>query len=118
MSAYALARLGDAMPHADLIDYVERIQSTLDPYGGRFLVHGGKPEAVEGSWGGSVVLIEFPDRTAARDWYESPAYQELVPLRTRHMAGDIVLVDGVAPDYDPAARADAFRRALSQESRG
>ncbi|MFJ7629317.1 hypothetical protein ACIQZN_22760 [Streptomyces sp. NPDC097595] len=34
-----------------------------------------------------------------------------MPLRARNMAGDLVLVEGVAPDYDPRATAAALRAA-------
>ena len=112
MPAYGLAHFRDSAPHPELITYVERIQGTLDPYGGRFLVHGGAMDVVEGSWAGNVVLIEFPDVDTAHAWYASPAYQELIPLRTRHIEGDIVLVRGVPDDYDPAAKAAVFRAAL------
>ena len=52
----------------------------------------------------------FPGMDEARGWYESEPYQELVPLRTRHMAGDVVLVEGVAPEYDASVTADRLRR--------
>ncbi len=35
-----------------------------------------------------------------------------MPLRTRHMEGDIILVDGVPDDYDPAVTAAALRKEL------
>ncbi|MHC3815404.1 DUF1330 domain-containing protein [Streptomyces sp. DT9] len=56
-----------------------------------------------------IVVLEFPTIEAARTWYALPAYQELAPLRTRNIPGDLVLVDGVAPDYDPRATAAALR---------
>ncbi|MGW8379084.1 DUF1330 domain-containing protein [Streptomyces sp. ODS28] len=118
MTAYAIAHFGQATPHRDLIEYVERIQSTLDPYEGRFLVHGGRREAVEGTWPGDVVMIRFPDMETARAWYGSPAYQELIPLRTPHLSGDIVLVEGVPEGYDPAAKAEFFRAALEGGGQG
>ncbi|MGC5409944.1 DUF1330 domain-containing protein [Streptomyces sp. DT225] len=86
-----------------------RIQSTLDPYGGRFLVHKAPVAVVEGARPGAVVVIGFPSLGEARTWYASPAYRELVPLRARNMAGDVVLVEGVAPDYDPRGTAAALR---------
>ncbi|MCG7524419.1 DUF1330 domain-containing protein [Streptomyces sp. OfavH-34-F] len=112
MTAYAIAHLyPEGRPNDEVIDYIERIQATMDPYGGRFLVHNSPVEVVEGAWPGAVVVLAFPGMAEARAWYASPAYQELVPLRTRHMAGDVVLVEGVAPDYDPAATAAALRAA-------
>ena len=41
------------------------------------------------------MVIGFPDPDAARAWYDSPAYQEILPLRTRNSTGHAG-VDGVA----------------------
>ena len=107
--AYALAHLHNPSPHPDIIEYLERIQATLDPYGGRFLVHGAEVDVKEGPWPGTIVIIGFPDFAAAQAWYASPAYQTILPLRTDHIDGSAVIVDGVAPDYDPAHTAARLR---------
>ncbi|WP_405899569.1 DUF1330 domain-containing protein [Streptomyces sp. NBC_00727] len=112
MTAYAIAHLyPEGRPNEEVVDYIERIQSTMDPYGGRFLVHNAPVEVAEGAWPGAVVVVGFPGIEEARAWYASPAYQELVPLRARNMAGDVVLVEGVAPDYDASATAATLRAA-------
>jgi uncharacterized protein (DUF1330 family) len=111
MSAYALAHLRHVDPHQDVLDYMEKIQGTLDPFSGRFIVHGGAIEVREGAWPGNLVLIEFPDMAAARSWYESPAYQAILPLRTRHIEGDTILVEGVEPGHDSAMMALELRNA-------
>ncbi|AHH21424.1 hypothetical protein NONO_c66560 [Nocardia nova SH22a] len=109
MSAYGFAHLRNRRPHPDILEYLERIQTTLDPFGGRFVIHGPPAEVVEGEWPGSMVLIEFPSLSEAREWYRSPAYQEILPLRADHIDGDLVLVEGVGPDYDPHVRALKLR---------
>jgi uncharacterized protein (DUF1330 family) len=81
--------------NAAIVTYLERIDATLAPFGGRFVVHGGEVERLEGAWPGHVVILEFPDRARARDWYRSSAYQSIVRLRTNNSLGDVVLVDGV-----------------------
>ncbi|PYC65500.1 hypothetical protein C7C45_28680 [Micromonospora arborensis] len=48
-TAYALAHLRRAPLHADVLEYLERIDSTLTPFGGRFIVHGGAVEPRAGS---------------------------------------------------------------------
>ena len=113
MTAYALAHLRTPTAHAEIFEYIERIQDTMDPYGGRFLVHGADVEVLEGEWPGTVVILAFPDLAAARTWYASSAYQRILPLRTRHIAGDVVLVPGVGPGYDARATAAALRSAAA-----
>ncbi|WP_043632953.1 DUF1330 domain-containing protein [Nonomuraea candida] len=110
MTAYMLAHLRrPAEVHPEVLEYLERIQPALEPFSGRFLVHGGAPEVREGQWPGDVVLVEFPSMKHARDFYDSAAYQEIKPLRTAHLEGDLIIVDGVGPDHDSAAMAAAMR---------
>ncbi|MFD9462977.1 DUF1330 domain-containing protein [Streptomyces sp. NPDC060027] len=115
MTAYAIAHLREAAPHPEIAEYVERIGATFEPYGGRFLVHATQHEVMEGSWPGHVVVIGFPAIAEARAWWDSPAYREIAPLRSRHIAGDIILVPGVPEGYDPASTARAMRDALPVE---
>lgn len=113
MTAYAIAHLQEAPPHPEVAEYVERISATFAPFGGRFLVHAAQHEVKEGSWPGHVVVIGFPGIDQARDWWDSPAYREIAPLRARHIEGDIILVEGVLAGYDPAGAARAMRDALA-----
>ena len=111
MTAYALAHLRTPSAHDDVFEYIERIQDTMEPYGGRFLVHGPEVEVMEGEWPGTVVILEFPDVEAARGWYASDAYQRILPLRTRHIEGDTLIFAGVGPDYDARVTAAVLRGA-------
>ncbi|MEU9415109.1 DUF1330 domain-containing protein [Streptomyces sp. NPDC051000] len=111
MTAYAIAHIRPTTMNDDVLRYIEGIQATMDPFGGRFLVHGREVEVLEGPFPGTVVMIGFPDLERARAWYASDAYQALIPLRTDHMPGEIVLVEGVAPDYDAAKTAADLRAA-------
>lgn len=96
-----------------MLEYIERLPATLGPFGGRYLVHGVEVEVKEGSWPGTVVMLEFPSLADARAWYDSPAYQEILPLRRAHLEGEVILVEGVVPGYDPAETAAAMRAGLS-----
>lgn len=111
MPAYALAHLRTPQINDEVLTYIERIQATMDPFGGRFLVHGAEVEVEEGDWPGTVVIIEFPDLASARAWYASEAYQEILPLRTRNIDGEAIIVDGVPPGYDATVTADRLRAA-------
>lgn len=109
MSAYGFAHLRSRRYHSDVIAYLERIQATLDPFAARFVIHGPPAEVVEGTWPGSMVLIKFPSLVEARAWYDSPAYRAILSLRTDHIEGDLLLIEGVGPNYDPAERARKLR---------
>jgi uncharacterized protein (DUF1330 family) len=77
MPAYAVAHMRQVTMGQPIVEYLERIDATLAPFGGRFIVHGGDVEALEGSWPGSLIVIEFPDRDRVRAWYDSQAYREI-----------------------------------------
>jgi len=99
MTAYALANVRSVELCRDIVEYLERIQATMDPFGGRFAFHGGEKEVVEGSWDQDLILIEFPDLESVRGWWTSPEYQAIKNLRTDHMVADIVLFDTLPKDY-------------------
>ncbi|MBM0276672.1 DUF1330 domain-containing protein [Micromonospora tarensis] len=109
MTGYALAHLRKAPVHADVLEYLERIDATLAPFAGRFIVHGGAIEVLEGDWPGDLVVIEFPDLARARAWYHSNDYQKIKPLRTRHLTGEVILVEGVAAGHDSSEIAANIR---------
>ncbi|MGE7439980.1 DUF1330 domain-containing protein [Kitasatospora sp. NPDC001175] len=100
MPAYAVAIVHQVEFGPDIVEYLERIDATLEPFGGRFLVHGGNVEAVEGGWTGDLIVIEFPDRDQVRAWYDSPAYQAILRLRTDHMTADVFFADGLPVGYN------------------
>ena len=99
MTTYAVAHLREIDFGAAIIAYLERIDATLAPFGGHYIVHGGTKTVLEGTWPGDIVILAFPDRAAAEAWYASPAYQDILALRTDNSAGDVILIDGVEPGH-------------------
>jgi uncharacterized protein (DUF1330 family) len=95
MPAYAIGHLRDVAMGPAIVEYLERIDATLAPFGGRFLIHGARPEVLEGDWRGDLIVIEFPNLDHARTWYRSPGYRAIAPLRADNADGEIVLLDGV-----------------------
>jgi uncharacterized protein (DUF1330 family) len=77
-------------------EYRRLVPATLEPYGGRFIVRGGKAETLEGSWvPNRIVVLEFPTVEHARAWHESDEYREARELRQRLSTGNLLLVEGV-----------------------
>jgi uncharacterized protein (DUF1330 family) len=98
-SAYGIALLQHVEVGPPIVEYLERIDATLAPYGGRFLVHGARPRVLEGADPGAVVVLRFPDRASAEEWYASAAYQEILPLRTENTSSTVFIIDGVGADH-------------------
>jgi uncharacterized protein (DUF1330 family) len=94
MPAYAIAQLNDVQLGPEIADYLLRIDASLEPFGGRFLIHGAEPDVVEPGWTGHIVVIAFADMASAKGWYESAAYQAILPLRTRNSISTAFLIDG------------------------
>ena len=112
MTAYAIAHLRQPGIIADEVyQYMELIQATMDPFGGKFLVHGGHTRVVEGTWPGATVVLEFPGFAAAEAWYDSPEYRKILHLRTDCLVSDVILVEGCGPDHDSAAMGGRLRAA-------
>jgi uncharacterized protein (DUF1330 family) len=63
-------------------------------FGGRFVVRGGKFEAMEGKARTRNVVIEFPDYAAALACYRSPAYQANIKIRQPHSEIELVIIEG------------------------
>lgn len=99
MTAYAVARLHSVEMGPAIVEYLEKIEATLAPFRGRYIIHGGRTTVLEGDWTGDLIVVAFPDRASAAAWYDSPAYRAIKPLRTAHSEGDVLLIDGVGADH-------------------
>ncbi|MEC7828989.1 MAG: DUF1330 domain-containing protein [Actinomycetota bacterium] len=63
---------------------------------GRALAVDNDVVAIEGEWHGSrLVILEFEDEEAFREWYESPEYQNALPLRLAATDSRGALVKGI-----------------------
>ena len=95
MSGYLVAQLKVKDPKT-FERYRQAVTPLVDRFGGRFKIRGGQTEVLEGDWQtGRLVVIEFQSRDAARLFYDSPEYQELVRLRQEAADGAVALVEGV-----------------------
>ena len=77
-------------------DYRKQVLATVEKYGGRFAVRGGKVEPLEGGWSPKrIVLLEFPSFEQAQKWYRSAEYAPLIKLRQKASRGRLIVVEGV-----------------------
>ena len=95
MPAYFIVDIDVTDPTA-FEEYRRAVPATVEKYGGKFLVRGGRMEVVEGSWRPKrVVVTEFPSLEQAKRWYDSEEYRALKALRLRTSKGNVILVEGV-----------------------
>ena len=77
-------------------DYKKLTPASLLPFRGRFIVRGGETESLEGTWQPKrIIVLEFPTKEAAKDWWASNEYAPAKALRQRTATTNMILVQGV-----------------------
>jgi len=77
-------------------DYKAMVPPSLEAYGGRFVVRGGKVETLEGDWAPKrFVMVEFPSVERAKAWWASEEYAEAKALRQATAKTQMIVVQGV-----------------------
>jgi uncharacterized protein (DUF1330 family) len=77
-------------------EYRKLVPGTLEKFGGRFIVRGGRVEALEGDWRPArLVILEFPSAGHARAWWNSPEYAEARAIRQATSEGSLLILEGV-----------------------
>jgi uncharacterized protein (DUF1330 family) len=95
MAAYVIAQY-DIRDREGIERYREMVPPTIEQYGGRYLVRGGRHEALEGEYNPQrVVVLEFPSYEQAKAWWASEEYAEAKALRQRTTNTRLVIVEGV-----------------------
>ncbi len=75
-------------------DYMAANNAAFAKYGARFLIRGGRFEAVEGEGRSRHVVIEFPSYEDALACYRSPEYAKAMALRANAGIADIIVIEG------------------------
>ena len=93
MTAYAIFLDEVVNDPASMDEYRKNIMATLEPFQGKFIIRRGNTTVHEGAFPYErVAVIAFPSRTEAEGWYNSPAYQRIIPFRTQSIAA---IIDGL-----------------------
>lgn len=74
--------------------YSAAVESTFTPFGGRYVVRGGKIASLEGEPNKRVIMIAFPSMAQAQAWYNSPRYQEIMPIRHKSARSRVFIMEG------------------------
>lgn len=96
MAAYVI--FDSVSIHPDqMTGYGEKAIASIEAFGGKLVAASNDIDAREGDWHPErIAIIEFPTMTKARAWYESPKYQEVLPIRLNANQDKMVIVPGVA----------------------
>jgi len=94
LPAYLIAHIDVTNPEA-FEAYRGSVPAVIEAHGGRYVIRGGKVETLEGNWDvPRIVIIEFDNLEAARRFYNSDEYQEILPIRLAASEGSVALIEG------------------------
>ena len=94
MSAYIIAQV-KVHNLEEYRKYQSAFMAASEPFGVRVLVATDDAEVLEGEWPHvRTVIMEYPSKDRAKEWYESEQYQEIVHHRFRAATTNMILVDG------------------------
>ncbi|HEY3884581.1 MAG TPA: DUF1330 domain-containing protein [Vicinamibacterales bacterium] len=95
MSAYIVVQV-DVKDPARYENYKTMVPPTLEKFGGRFVVRGGKTETLEGNWAPRrFVIVEFPSVERAKAWWASHEYEEAKALRQATSVTQMIVAEGL-----------------------
>ena len=94
MTVYAISDTAEITDPQMLADYVRRVAPTFKKYAIKPLVAGrAEYEMIEGNWQSQgMIILEFEDREHFERWYNSPEYQEILPLRLQATSSRGILI--------------------------
>ena len=94
MAAYVIVDVAihDKVKYAE---YVKQSPATVEAFGGRFVVRGGKAKVLEGDWTpGRFVMLEFDSVERAKKWWASEMSREPRKLRQSASSANMIVVEG------------------------
>lgn len=104
MAAYLIVHRREITDSERLKQYADGIGASIAHYGGRPVVRKDRFEVLEGDWRPGIkgddsrperiTVIEFPDMSALKTWYDSPEYAPLKRIRQEAAICDVAAVEG------------------------
>jgi uncharacterized protein (DUF1330 family) len=95
MPAYVIINV-DVKDQEQYAKYMKAGAPTILSHGGKPLVRGGKAEVWEGDpQPKRLIVLEFKDMQAAREWWDSSDYKEAKKLRLGAAQANVICVEGM-----------------------
>ena len=99
MTGYVIFDVGPSDRDA-MGPYLEKAFDTITSHGGKLIARTSNIDVREGTHGpgwkpSRILIIEFATMEAAKSWYESPEYQEILPIRLKASKDNMVIVEGL-----------------------
>jgi uncharacterized protein (DUF1330 family) len=95
--AYVVAEV-EVTDLAGMQKYGAKVPETLAPFNHHYVVRSSKIQSLEGEPPkGGIVVIAFDSVEKAREWYDSPAYAAIRPIRQSAAKTRMFIVEGLTP---------------------
>lgn len=92
MAAYVLVEVSIQDPEL-YEEYKKLTPASVEAYGGRFVIRGNPIQVMEGEWNHDrLVLLEFPNKDIALEWYNSEEYQKAKKIRENASSANFFIV--------------------------
>jgi len=90
MTAFFIATVKIKDP-AKFGEYAQKAGASMKDFGGALVERGKLQKVLAGNADHNAVgIVRFPDMDTLENWYASPAYQKIIPLRDE--AADITII--------------------------
>jgi len=95
VSAYVIVEI-EVVDPVGYEEYKKLAGATVDKYGGKYIVRGGKMAVLEGDWKPNrIVVLQFESMERAKEWLNCEEYREPRKMRHRTAKTNMIVVEGV-----------------------
>ncbi|MEL7190262.1 MAG: DUF1330 domain-containing protein [Pseudomonadota bacterium] len=96
MPAYMIVTAHIHEPEEFMTGYGPAAAELIEKFGGEYLIRGPGAECLEGDFGdgAAMVVSKWPDKAAAKAFWNSPEYAEVKKLRAGLADVQVLLIDG------------------------
>lgn len=90
--AFVVVTIREILDAKAFDEYAEKVRPILRKYDGWWVAIEPRHLTRAGNWPYvRTVVVEFPSIERAQQWYDSPEYREIIPLRERAIDANIVM---------------------------
>jgi uncharacterized protein (DUF1330 family) len=94
MTAYVIGTVYDVTDPVGFGEYRQLAQATVEKFGGKIVMGSDKVEAADGNWSPiGIVVLEFESLERAKQWYNSPEYSAVRPMRLESGTSGTIFAD-------------------------
>ena len=95
MPAYIIVEI-EILDPVGYEEYKKLAGATVEKYGGKYIVRGGKTEVLEGNRQPErIVVLEFESAQRAKEWLNCEEYREPRKMRHRTAKTNMILLEGL-----------------------